>query len=247
MRKAELAAVPRKALNERLFPKEFANPPMPAVRLSSADRRNSIISAAKAVFARYGLEGARTQQIAQAAGVSEALIFRHFATKTHIYRAVLREVIAEQNATFSAMDTVEASADGALEIIRRLVDHAMKGAEADNVAGMRMVVGSLAGDGGYARLIYRRALRLSLPALDSALAAARAEGAITGAAIATVNAVAFLEHVGTMMLMAHCHSRTAIPYDDDDRRVKRDAILFCARGLGIAENRIQTFLDRFYA
>ncbi|WP_375194256.1 TetR/AcrR family transcriptional regulator [Sphingobium sp.] len=220
---------------------------MPAPRLSGADRRTSIIAAAKAVFARYGLEGARTQQIAQAAGVSEALIFRHFATKTHIYRAVLREVIADQNATFSAMGAVEASTEGLLEIVRRLVDHAMKGADAENVAGMRMVVGSLAGDGGYARLIYRRALRLSLPALERALAAAREEGAIAGTPLSPINAVAFLEHVGTMMLMAHCHSRTAIPYDADDRVLRRDAMLFCARGLGIAEDRIQTFLNRINA
>ncbi|QGP80518.1 TetR/AcrR family transcriptional regulator [Sphingobium sp. CAP-1] len=220
---------------------------MPAPRLSGADRRNSIIAAAKAVFARYGLEGARTQQIAQAAGVSEALIFRHFATKTHIYRAVLREVIADQNATFSAIGEAEASTEGLLKIIGSLVDHAMNGATASNVEGMRMVVGSLAGDGGYARLIYRRALRLSLPALERALAAARAEGAIAGAAISPVNAVAFLEHVGTMMLMARCHNRIAIPYDADDSIVRRDAILFCARGLGVTENRIQMFMQRINA
>ncbi|MGW8203745.1 TetR/AcrR family transcriptional regulator [Sphingomonas bisphenolicum] len=216
---------------------------MPVSRLSSADRRHAIITAAKAVFARYGLEGARTQQIAQAAGVSEALLFRHFASKTHIYRAVLREVIIDQNSTFSAMGTAEPSTDGLLDIIRKLVEHAMKGAAADNVEGMRMVVGSLAGDGGYARLIYRRALRLSLPALERALVAAQSDGAITGILLSPTNAVAFLEHVGTMMLMARYHSRTAVPYDRNERIVRQDAILFCGRGLGITEARIQKFLD----
>ncbi|MBH1997520.1 MAG: TetR family transcriptional regulator [Sphingomonadaceae bacterium] len=217
---------------------------MPSPRLSGAERRASIITAAKTVFARYGLEGARTQQIAQAAGVSEALIFRHFTNKTQIYRAVLRAVIADQNAAFSALGVMDASTEGLLEILHRLIEHAMQGPQASNVEGMRMVVGSLAGDGGYARLVYRRALRLSLPGLERALEAAQAEGAITGAQLSGVNAAAFLEHVGTMMLMARCHSQTAIPYDEDDRRVRRDAILFCARGLGIAENRIITFLDR---
>lgn len=220
---------------------------MSAPRLSSADRRASIITAAKAVFARYGLEGARTQQIAQAAGVSEALIFRHFTSKTQIYRAVLRDVIVDQNATFSALGAMDASTEGLLGVLHRLVEHAMLGPKADNAEGMRMVVGSLAGDGGYARLIYRRALRLSLPGLKRALEAAQAEGAITGVQLSPINAAAFLEHIGTMMLMARCHSRTAIPYDEDDRRVRRDAILFCARGLGIAENRITIFLDRLYA
>lgn len=220
---------------------------MPAPRLSGADRRTSIITAAKAVFARYGLEGARTQQIAQAAGVSEALIFRHFTNKTQIYRAVLRDVIADQNATFTALGAMEPGVEGLLEIVRRLIEHSMLGQEASNAEGMRMVIGSLAGDGGYARLVYRRALRLSLPALERALEAARAEGAITGPPLSPINAGAFVEHVGTMILIARCHPRTAIPYDEDDAVVRRDAILFCARGLGISENSILAFLDRIYA
>lgn len=219
---------------------------MPAPRLSGADRRSSIIAAAKAVFARYGLEGARTQQIAQAAGVSEALIFRHFTNKAQIYQAVLRDVIADQNAAFGKMGAgaMEASTEGLLEIVRQLIEHAMLGQQASNAEGMRMVMGSLAGDGGYARLVYRRALRLFLPALERALEAARAEGALNGHILSPINAGAFIEHVGTMMLIARCHSRTAIPYDEDDSAVRRDAILFCARGLGIAEDRIVTYLDR---
>lgn len=215
---------------------------MPASRLSSADRRASIITAAKAVFARYGLEGTRTQQIARAAGVSEALLFQHFASKTHLYRAVLREVIADQNATFRAIGPATAGTEGLLDCIRRLLVHALQGSRAGNAAGMRMVVSSLAGDGGYARLVYRRALRLSLPGLTEAIDAARLDGGITGAPLSPIDAAAFLEHIGTMMMMARCHARTAIPYDADDGRLLRDAILFCARGLGIVEHRVGAYL-----
>lgn len=226
---------------------EFAKPLMPSPRLTSADRRASIIRGAKAVFARYGLEGARTQQIAQAAGVSEALIFRHFTSKTQIYRAVLREVIADQDATFRSLGAAGPGAEGLLEIVYRLIDHAMQGQNASNAEGMRMVVGSLAGDGGYARLVYRRALRLSLPGLKMALHAAQADGAITGITLSPVNVAAFLEHVGTMMLMARCHLQTAIPYDEDDEQVRRDALLFCARGIGIAEPIIAAFIKTRFA
>ncbi|MCP1470380.1 AcrR family transcriptional regulator [Sphingobium sp. OAS761] len=215
---------------------------MAASRLSAAGRRASIITAAKGVFARYGLEGARTQQIARAAGVSEALLFRHFPTKTHIYRAVLREVISDQNASFRAAAAVKPNTQGLLEMIRDLVSHAMRGAEASNATGMRMVVGSLAGDGNYARLVYRRALRLSLPRLELALKGAQEDGGLTGEVLSPPDIAAFLEHIGTMMMMARCHERTAVPYDDSEDRVMRDAMLFCARGLGIAEDRILAFL-----
>lgn len=215
---------------------------MSATRLSSVGRRASIIAAARAVFARHGLEGARTQQIARAAGVSEALLFRHFPTKTHIYRAVLREVIADQNRVFRSFGDAEASTEGLLEILRRTFRYATAGMYALNAEGLRMVLGSLAGDGGYARLVYRRALRLTLPNLEKALQAARADGGISGEALSTTNVGAFIEHISTMMLVARCHEKTAIPYEED--RVLRDAILFCARGLGVAEPRIQQFLEQ---
>lgn len=47
-------------------------------RLSSIDRRESIIKAATGVFARKGLSGAKTIDITRAANVSDALIFRDF-------------------------------------------------------------------------------------------------------------------------------------------------------------------------
>jgi AcrR family transcriptional regulator len=217
---------------------------MSATRLSSAGRRASIIAAAKAVFARHGMEGARTQQIARAAGISEALLFRHFPSKTHIYRAVLREVIADQNATFRSHGAAEPSTEGLLEVLRRTISYAMLGMGAPNAEGMRMVVGSLAADGGYARLVYRRALRLARPDLEKALEAARADGGITGQMISATNAAAFIENVSTMMMMARCHERIAIPYDEDDDLTLREAIVFCARGIGIADARVARFLEQ---
>jgi AcrR family transcriptional regulator len=215
---------------------------MTATRLSAASRRASIISAARGVFARYGLEGTRTQQIARAAGVSEALVFRHFPTKTHIYRAVLRDVIADQNRAFRSTPAADPSTQGLLTMIDGLITHAMKGHAAHNAEGMRMVVGSLAGDGHYARLVYRRALRLSEPGLIRALEAAKADGGIAGALITPANASALLEHVGTMIMMARCHAPSVVPYASGDERLRTEAILFCARGLGIAEERINAYL-----
>lgn len=214
---------------------------MTATRLTAAGRRASIIVAARGVFARYGLEGARTQQIARAACVSEALLFRHFPTKTHIYRAVLRNIITEQNAFLRKTAVIEPSTDGLLRLIHQLLDHALEGDRADSAEGMRMVVGSLTGDGHYARLIYRRALRLSLPTLKRALAGARAEDGLAGAPLSPANAGALLEHVATMIMMARCHPRSAVPYDD--ARLLSDGILFCGRGLGIVEERIAVYLD----
>jgi AcrR family transcriptional regulator len=53
------------------------------------DRRRQIIRVAVSLFALRGFRGTTTKEIANAAGVSEAIIFRHFATKEDLYSAIL--------------------------------------------------------------------------------------------------------------------------------------------------------------
>jgi TetR/AcrR family transcriptional regulator len=62
-------------------------PPRP--RLSSDDRRRQLLSHAIALFSKHGFSGTRTKDIAAACGVSEAILFRHFATKEDLYHAIL--------------------------------------------------------------------------------------------------------------------------------------------------------------
>jgi AcrR family transcriptional regulator len=57
---------------------------MPADR-----RREQILQTAVNLFSQRGFKGTTTKEIAKAAGVSEAIIFRHFATKDELYGAIL--------------------------------------------------------------------------------------------------------------------------------------------------------------
>ena len=60
-------------------------------RTSSHERQASLISTATSLFAANGFTGTTTKQIAKAAGVSEALLFKHFPTKHALYNAILAE------------------------------------------------------------------------------------------------------------------------------------------------------------
>lgn len=48
-----------------------------------------IVRVAMRLFSQRGFRGTTTKEIAQAAGVSEAIIFRHFATKQELYAAII--------------------------------------------------------------------------------------------------------------------------------------------------------------
>ena len=62
-------------------------------RRSSQERQASLIQAATALFAKKGFNGTTTKEIAKAAGISEALVYKHFPTKHALYAAILAETI----------------------------------------------------------------------------------------------------------------------------------------------------------
>src|SRR5437763_15006987 len=59
-----------------------------APRLNSEERRAAIIKAVQRVFAEKGFDGTTTRELAEEAGVSEALLFKHFPNKEALYSAM---------------------------------------------------------------------------------------------------------------------------------------------------------------
>src|SRR4026207_1948017 len=57
--------------------------------MAGEERREQILSVAVSLFSNHGFRGTTTKEIAQTAGVSEAMVFRHFATKEELYAAIL--------------------------------------------------------------------------------------------------------------------------------------------------------------
>lgn len=71
-------------------------------RLSAEERRQQIVEAAIELFSRKGFRGTRTREIAEAAGISEAMIFKHFATKRDLYSAIIEAKSATEALLASA-------------------------------------------------------------------------------------------------------------------------------------------------
>jgi TetR/AcrR family transcriptional regulator len=65
------------------------NHPAPRKRLRAEERRSQLLSISKRLFSEYGFENTTTKAIATAAGVTEAIIFRHFASKEELYAKIL--------------------------------------------------------------------------------------------------------------------------------------------------------------
>ena len=66
-------------------------------RLPAEQRRLNLIEAAIELFSRKGFSGTTTKEIAAAAGVTEAIVFRHFATKQDLYSAILEHRLGAED------------------------------------------------------------------------------------------------------------------------------------------------------
>jgi TetR/AcrR family transcriptional regulator len=61
-------------------------------------RPKQLIETGLRVFARHGFRGTTTRQLAAAAGVTEALIFKYFADKDELYAAILENKASDADA-----------------------------------------------------------------------------------------------------------------------------------------------------
>ena len=84
--------------------------------LSHAERRKRIVRGAMEAFATSGFKGTRSRDLARAAGVSEALIFKHFPNKRAIQKAIIEERI-RQTGEFLSSELKEAPLEQALAAI----------------------------------------------------------------------------------------------------------------------------------
>lgn len=210
---------------------------MANIRIPAVERRSQIVAAARRVFSRHGYDGAKTLQIAREAHVSEALLYRHFQSKLALYRAVLRQIFVEQDRMWEQVGIRKAGAAGIVAALHSFFRASVNAEDQQDVRDrQRMMLSSLAGNGSYAALIYRRYLRRNQEVVRSANAQARDEGMMTGEALGVNATSMFAEHIGTMLGAINALPPEDRPYGISGEELARQATWFCCRGMGIADD-----------
>jgi AcrR family transcriptional regulator len=75
---------------------------MARTRHTAEERREEVLEAAMKAFARGGLDGTSTEEIARAAGISQPYLFRLFGTKKELFIASLERCLEETRELFRA-------------------------------------------------------------------------------------------------------------------------------------------------
>lgn len=171
------------------------------IRMSGDARREQLISVAMSLFSRKGFSGTTTKEIAQAAGVTEALIFRHFPTKDALYEAILRWRV-EQSCSEDRLETLKAFAarrddEGLIrEIATSLVEF-----HRDNVDFLRLMFFAVLENHELARSFRERQIKPVYEFLCEYVAIRQTEGAFAsvepGAAVRAIFGMPFYHSVVT--------------------------------------------------
>jgi TetR/AcrR family transcriptional regulator, transcriptional repressor of aconitase len=222
------------------MPTHFAAAP----RLRVDDRRRAIVEAAVPLFARKGLRGTTTRALAEAAGVSEALLYRHFPSKEALHRQVLDHVSAADD---DAVDLIRALPSGTSTLVHMLtyIVHRFVRQTPDDrdAAQQRLFLNSLVGDATFARAVLQRVFDRYYPPMLAAMRAAEAAGDLVPGPIPPANRFWFVEHLASTLINLRLSGTPAVAYADDDADTIRQAVWFCCRGIGLTDAAIATHLN----
>src|ERR1700730_471071 len=131
-----------------------------ATKLSSEERRAAIIKAVRCVFAEKGFDGTTTRELADAAGVSGALLFKHFPNKEALFSAIKVSCCNEQDrdGRVERLKALEPSASTLVLLVHFMVSRFLAAGTSrhdEAVIQNRLMLRSLAEDGEFARLSLR--------------------------------------------------------------------------------------------
>jgi AcrR family transcriptional regulator len=217
----------------------MANP-----RLSAEARKEAIVEAVQDVFAEKGFDGTTTRELAKAAGVSEALLYKHFPSKESLYAAMLDG--CAKGPTFAEASRIlglDASTSTLVVMVHFMISHYVLGRPGDRhrAALNSLLVRSLLGDGEFVRLMHKKLAAAWLKKFEACLQAASKAGEMREVPIRHDLCVWLVQHVA-FSLMLHLQPKVpAVNYKVSREELVSQATWFGLLGIGIKEEAVRRY------
>jgi TetR/AcrR family transcriptional regulator, transcriptional repressor of aconitase len=216
---------------------------MATTRLDNEERRKAIVAAAVPLFARKGFSGTTTKELAEAAGISEALLFRHFPSKKHLYGEILR-LGCEGDPALERLATLEPSTATLVHMTTFMVRYFLLGGvdRAELDTRLRLLLHSFLDDGEYARELFDTIFERVHPLFAASVEAAMAAGDLKPEPIASANRFWLGHHVAAMVASVFLPGRATVPYRGTVTDMVEEVSWFILRGIGMRDAAIAAAL-----
>lgn len=213
--------------------------------MTSDLRRELILSAAKRCFARHGFAGTTTKSVAAAAAISEALLFKHFPSKSALYAEILAEECEADPALLELLE-LEPSTETLVILVRGMVGHFLHASDVpdqEEAQRLRLMITSQLDDGEFARLVFDKIGALVAPIFTTSLERAVAAGDASRIGREPLNLFWFAHHTVLMVALARLPTVPCLDYANATD-LERQICEFILRGIGLNETAIASYLDR---
>jgi AcrR family transcriptional regulator len=215
-------------------------------RLSSEERRRAIVDAVRGVFADKGFDGTTTRELARAAGVSEALLYKHFPSKESLYAAMLDACVKGPTLVeFKRILALEPSTSTLVVMVHFVVSRFVQGwaGDPDKKVMDRLSVRSLLGDGAFVRLTHKKFAPAWLAKFEDCLRAAAKAGELRETPLRRQLGAWLVHHVA-FALMLHLHPQPpAVDYRVSRQALVEQTVWFALLGAGVKERAIKRYYN----
>jgi AcrR family transcriptional regulator len=215
---------------------------LPKTRLTAKLRKDSIAQSALPLFARKGLDGVTTTELAESCGVSEALIFRHFPTKAALFNEMLQRYADFVEPVNGRVDSHPPSTETLVRLVHNFVQGVVIKESTKGYQVMRLFYRSFVDDGEFAAQFLRskrlRAIRASFAA---SLGEARRCGDALALSTEPENLFWFIQHTASMACLIRLPPKRAVRYKGALGTAVDDMVRYALRGIGLTQAALEKY------
>ena len=203
-------------------------------RLPSRERRDAIIAAVRSTFAEKGFDRTTTRELARAAGVSEALLYKHFPSKESLHAAMLEACAASPEfAEFERALALPPSTAALVRLVHLLVSHFVLSDDPEKVTSCRLALRSLLEDGAFVRHGTERLAASWARQVDACVRAAARTGELDGPPAPGGLHGWFAHHLAVALMLHLLPPVPSVDYGLPRPALVAHAVRFVLRGMGL--------------
>ena len=210
------------------------------VRLPADERRQAILDAAFPLFAENGFQAVTTKQIAKAARVSEALLYRHFPSKAALHEALLGNCVGRATIQVEKLNALPDDTSTLVLCIYAMMWQIQTQAKRDQTTNQmaRLKMRSLLSDGSFARLWMAKTSVPWVGKLHRCFEAAIDAGDIDSSIEDAELGAWFAYHISSSIVSYSLPPSGVVDYGASEQEVLEKSVLFSLRGIGMRQSAI---------
>lgn len=208
--------------------------------MSAKERRKAIVGAALPLFAKNGFANTTTKELAAAAGVSEALLYKHFSSKEALYAEIQKLGGQDHDPALEKIRSMPPSTSTLVQLVSYLVRYCLMGRPDDSVPCYlrnRLVLNRCLESGDFRRFLLQNCFASCFAKMLVSLEAAETAGDLVTVPISIKNRLIFAHFFASMLGLAQI-PQEPVKADGNFEELLHQAVWFVLRGLGLKDKAI---------